>query len=169
MRENTPDGGHRVLWGFLPCYDDRFAVSADPPDSVYQQSEEDFTPERVFCFEYLRTVGRDNVIRFGKHRLQVLPTNGRLNYSRARVHERMDGSLAVYYWAERLATRLVPSEVSVLRARVTSRVIPGVTDFGEPTIPATIRKSVPPTPRHQGRWQAIAHRTGIQKSRPSGQ
>jgi len=154
----TTEAANRVLWDFLSRYNDRFAVPAGQPGSAYQQPEEDFTPERVFCFKYLRTVGRDNVVRFGKHRLQVMPTNGRLSYTRARVevHERMDGSLAVYYQGECLAIRPAPSEAPVLRARATSRLIPGVTDFGEPTIPATTRKPVPPTPRHH--WKpALDH------------
>jgi hypothetical protein len=52
---------------------------------------------KVFCFKYQHSVGKDNVIRLGGYRLQIMPTNGRLSYVKAHVevHERMDGSLAV--------------------------------------------------------------------------
>ena len=32
------------------------------------------------CFKYLRTVGPDDVMRFGKHRLHILLANGRSSY-----------------------------------------------------------------------------------------
>jgi hypothetical protein len=64
-------------------------------------------------------VGADNVVRFGRNRLQTLPTNGRLSYARARVegHERLDGSLAVYYQGHCLTTKPAPLEAPVLRLR----------------------------------------------------
>jgi hypothetical protein len=73
----------------------------------------------VFCFKYQRTVGLDNVVRFGEHRFQIMPCNGRLSYARARVevHERLDGSVVVYYQGQCLATRPAPKETPVLRTR----------------------------------------------------
>ena len=58
-------------------------------------------------------VGADNVVTFGRNRLQILPTNGRLSYARARVegHERLDGSLAVYYQGHYLTTKPVPDHL----------------------------------------------------------
>ena len=52
------------------------------------------------------------MVRFGEHRIQIIPTNGRLNYAKAKVEvqERMDGSLAVYYKGQCLATRPAPPE-----------------------------------------------------------
>jgi len=56
-----------------------------------------------------------------------MPTNGQLSYVKARVevHERMDGSLAVYYKGQCLATKTAPPEAPVLRARNMTRFIPG--------------------------------------------
>ena len=84
---------NRVLWDFLPRYNQKFTVPAAQPDSAFGQPGEGFVPDEVFCFKYHRVVGTDNVVRFGEHRLQILPTNGRLSYARARVEvqERMDG------------------------------------------------------------------------------
>jgi hypothetical protein len=125
---SNSEEANRVLWSFLPRYNPRFAVPAAEPGSAYREPPEGFNPDEVFCFKYQRTVGRDNVVRFGEHRLQIMPTNGRLSYVKARVevHERMDGSLAVYYKGQCLASRLAPLEAPVLRARNTTRVIPNM-------------------------------------------
>jgi len=88
---NNIEEANRVLWDFLPRHNQRFAVPPAQPGLAYRQPEKGFLPDQVFCFKYLRTVGPDNVVRFGEHRLQILPTNGRLSYTRARVevHERL--------------------------------------------------------------------------------
>ena len=133
---------NKVLWDFLPRHNQRFAIPAADPGSAYQEPPEDFHPDRVFCFKYQRTVGRDNVVRFGGHRIQIMPTNGRLSYVHAQVevHERMDGSLAVYYKGQCLATRPAPAEAPVLRARSTERVAPGTTNYRELSAISAITK-----------------------------
>ena len=61
----------------------------------------------------------DNTVRLDEHRLQVLPGPHRRSYARARVevHERLDGSLAVYHQGERIATKPASPEAPTLRAR----------------------------------------------------
>ena len=127
---STLEEANQVLWGFLPRYNRRFAVPAAQLGSAYRQPGEGFIPDEVFCFKYYRTVGTDNVVRFGEHRLQILPTNGRLSYARARVevHEKMDGSLAVYYQGHCLVSKPAPPEAPVLRVRNMDRVVPNATD-----------------------------------------
>ena len=90
----TLEEANQVLRDFLPRYNHRFAVPAAQPGSAYRQPVEGFIPDEVFCFKYYRTVGLDNVVRFGEHRLQIMPTNGRLSYARARVevHEKMEAA-----------------------------------------------------------------------------
>ena len=133
---------NKVLWDFLPRHNQRFAIPAADPGSAYQEPPEDYHPDRVVCFKYQRTVGRDNVVRFGGHRIQIMPTNGRLSYVHAQVevHERMDASLAVYYKGQCLATRPAPAEAPVLRARSTERVAPGITNYREPSAICAITK-----------------------------
>ncbi len=145
----TIEEANQVLWDFLPRYNQRFAVPASEPGLAYRQPPEGFNPDEVFCFKYYRTVGRDNVVRFGEHRLQIMPTNGRLSYAQARVevHERMDGSLAVYYQGQCLATKPAPPEAPVLRARNTARVIPNMADSDELAVPAiAAKKTLQPKP-----------------------
>ena len=146
---STLEEANKVLWDFLPRYNQRFAVPAAQAGSAYRQPEEGFIPDKVFCFKYYRTVGLDNVVRFGGHRLQIMPTNGRLSYARARVevHERLDGSLAVYYQGHCLATKPAPAEAPVLRMRSTARVMPNMTN---PAMPAIVAKKTlePKTPHY---------------------
>ena len=126
----TIEEANLVLWDFLPRFNKRFAVPAREPGPAYRPVTDGFNPDEVFCFKYERSVSKDNVVRFGGHRLQIMPTNGRLSYVRARVevHERMDGSLAVYYKGQCLLTRSAPPEAPALRIRSTAPFIPGARD-----------------------------------------
>ena len=134
---------NRVLWDFLPLYNQRFTVPAAQPGLVFCQPEEVFIPDEVFCFKYYRTVGTDNVVRFGEYTSaegQVLPTNGRSSYAHARVevHEMMDGALAVYYQECCLAIRSAPPEAPVLRVRSIARVIPNMSNSDELAAPLVV-------------------------------
>jgi transposase len=138
----TIEQANRVLYDFLPRYNQRFAVPATQSGTAFRPPGNGFILEEVFCFKYHRTVGTDNVVRFGEHRLQILPTDGRLSYSRARVEvqERMDGSLAVCYQGHCLATKPAPLEAPVLRVRKADRAMPSATSSGQPA-PANIAKN----------------------------
>ena len=52
----------------------------------------------MLCFKYERVVRADNTVQLGEHRLQLLADDCRLSWARVHVevHERLDGSLAVY-------------------------------------------------------------------------
>jgi len=134
-----------VLSDFLPRFNERFAVPAREPGLAYRPVPDGFNPDEVFCFKYERSVGKDNVVRFGGHRLQITPTNGRLSYVKAHVevHERMDGSLAVYYKGQCLVTRLAPPEAPVLRVRNTVRFILGASHSRE-LAPCVVTKTPKP-------------------------
>ncbi|TLN18762.1 ISNCY family transposase [bacterium] len=129
----TGEEANRVLWDFLPRFNHRFAVPAREPGLAYRQVPDGFMSDEVFCFKYQRSVGKDNVVSFGGYRLQIMPTNGRLSYARAtvEVHERMNGSLAVYYKGQCLVTRSAPPEAPLLRVRSTARFTPGESDSRE--------------------------------------
>jgi len=129
----TIEDANRVLWHFLPRFNERFAVAAREPGLAYRPVPDGFNPDEVFCFKYERSVGKDNVVRLGGHRLQIMPTNGRLSYVKANVEvqERMNGSLAVYYKGQCLLTKQAPPEAPVLRARSTARFIAGASDSRE--------------------------------------
>lgn len=142
---------NRVVVDFLPRYNRRFAVDPAESGSAYRQPGTDFSPDTTFCFKYERTVGTDNVVRFGGSRLQIMPSE-RLSYARARVevHERLDGSLAVYHNGQCLATKTAPLEAPVLRARKFSRVmLPPPSGGTGVTAPVTLTPKVLPPPQRK--------------------
>jgi hypothetical protein len=144
----TMEGANKVLWDLLPPFNQKFAVPAREPGSAYRQTPEDFNSDVVFCFKYQRTVGGDNVVRFGEHRLQIMPTDTRRSYAHAHVevHERMDGSLAVYYKGQCLLTNPAPPEAPVLRVRNTTRFIPG--SKPQELAAPVVSKALEPKTRH---------------------
>lgn len=114
---STIEAANDVLRAYLPRHNQKFAVPAAQPGSAFRPLDKD--PHDVFCLKYTRTVGLDNVVRFGPQRLQVLPDT-RYSYARAKIEVRQypDGTLAVHYQGHRLQTRPAPSEAPRLRQRV---------------------------------------------------
>ncbi len=110
---------NEVLRAYLPRFNERFAVAAAEPGLAYRDLEAGCEAARVFCFKYVRTVAADNTVRLGEHRLQLLPGRLRVSWAKCQVevHEQLDGSLAVYYQDECVATQAAPVETPVLRAR----------------------------------------------------
>jgi len=117
------DEANRVLCTSLPRFNARFAVPAAETTSAYRSPGEvlptGVTLDQICCFKYTRVVGLDNTVRFQEHRLQLGPGPHRRSYAKARVevHERLDGSVAVYHEGQLLATTPAPAEAPVLRAR----------------------------------------------------
>jgi hypothetical protein len=125
----TLEEANRVLRAFLPRFNRKFAVPAAKEGLAYRPVPRDLRLDEVFCFQYYRTVGADNVVSLGAHRIQIHPCNGRQNYHRTRVEiqERMDGRLAVYYQGKCLVTKSAPAEAPVLRVQKRGR--PASHDF----------------------------------------
>jgi transposase len=109
-----------MLSEFLPRYNRRFAVPPRHNGAVYRQPPS-VDLKAIFAFKYLRTVGMDNTVRFQRHRIQIEPDRHRSSYARARVelHQRMDGSLAVFYRGRCLVTTDAPAEAPILRVQNT--------------------------------------------------
>lgn len=144
---STENEANQVLKEFLPDYNRRFTVQAREAGSAYRQPKTDFNADQVFCYKYTRTVGIDNVVQFGQHRIQILPTEHRQSFARCRVEvqARLDESLVVCYEGQILKTKPAPLEASVLRKQVLTPV---------PTNP---QKQPEATPAFHP-WRQWAHR-----------
>ena len=107
------------LLTFLPRFNHRFAVPAQNPTPVFAAPIDPETAWQICCFRYLRTVARDDTVRLGPHRLQLLPGRLRASYARAQVEvrEHLDGSLSVWHHRDRLAFQPAPADAPLLRAR----------------------------------------------------
>lgn len=139
---------------FLVDFNRRFGVPPAQDGTAYRPLPADLVSrglDQVFCFKYLRTVGADNTVQFGPHRLQLLPGTARRSYARARVelHERLDGSLAVFAGdgpsRHCVATQPAPPEAPRLRARSLPR--PPLPPL-PPRPPRPTPVTPPPAPPH---------------------
>jgi transposase len=99
-----------VLAAYLPRFNARFAVPAADQTPAYRALDTQVDPWQVCCLRYVRTVGRDDTVRLGEHRVQLLPARGHGTYARCRVEvrEHLDGSLSVWHHGQRLATQTAP-------------------------------------------------------------
>jgi len=121
------DGANAFLPDFLSRYNARFAQPAAQPASAYRPWPAGLDPNTVFCFKYQRRVANDNTITVGARSLQILPGPSHRSYAQTRVevHERLDGTLAVWYQGQQLAMHLVtPPEPGRIPARDHRRVRP---------------------------------------------
>lgn len=151
----TLAAANRVLWDWLPTFNTRFAVAAALPGSAYRPLPPGLRLEEVLCFTYVRVVGADNVVGLGEHRLQLLPSRERASYARLQVelHERLDGSLAVYHQGRCLATQPAPPTTPQLRARRAARPQPRAAPAAVTPAPR------PPADHPWRRFPAVATRT----------
>lgn len=161
---------NRVLWAWLPAFNARFTYRATVDGSAYRAPPAAFAPDRVFCFKYPRVVAADNTVQFGGRVLQLQPDAVRVSYAKARVevHERLDGSLAVYYHDRCLAVTPAPPTAPTLRARRGPRVAPSPMAPPPVALPppgATAGAPRKPAPTHP--WRRYPHAQNEQAA-PSG-
>jgi transposase len=155
----TEAEANAVLAQFLPAFNTRFAVPAAEPGSAYRQPSAGFAADTVLCFKYDRVVRADNTVQLGEHRLQLLADDRRLSWARTHVevHERLDGSLAVYHEGRCLVTRPAPAEAPVLRAREYRRLgSPPAPSHNPPAETTTPVATAPPpsdTPSVRPAWK----------------
>jgi hypothetical protein len=95
---------NRVLPGFLPGYNARFAIPAAQAPSTFRPWPTGLRSDDVFCFKHERVVAKDNTISFSGHRLPIEPASRRRSYAHRRVEVRqlLNGQLLVCYLAKPL-------------------------------------------------------------------
>jgi len=88
-----------VLAAFLPRFNARFGVKPAQVGTAYRPWAQEGCPEHVFCLKERRVVALDNTVRWRGHVWQLLPSQARKSYAKAKVDvcERLDGSIAVMY------------------------------------------------------------------------
>ncbi len=103
------EGANACLPDFLTRYTARFAQPAASTESAFRPWPADHDLEQIWCFKYRRTVANDNTLTLGPHHVQLLAGPHRHSYAQARVevHERLDGTLAVFYQDQRLALQML--------------------------------------------------------------
>lgn len=144
----TMEEANKVLADYLPTFSRDFQVTPLKSGLAYRKIGNDFIPDKYFCNKYKRVVGGDNVVRFNGKRLQIMPLNGRASYAHARVegHEKLDGTLAIYYQGEYLSVRSAPAEAPLQRVKAPDVKMPDVVK----------RKIVIPAPNHP--WRTVSEK-----------
>jgi transposase len=122
----TREAANAVLAAYLPRFNARFAVPAAVTTPVWRPLAPLTDPWQICCLRYVRVVARDDTVRLGEHRLQLLPARGHGTYARCRVEvrEHLDGSLSVWHHGQRLATQPAPPEAPQLRVRSGGGTLP---------------------------------------------
>jgi transposase len=113
----TMDEANAVLQGYLPRYNERFAVPAALPEPAYRSADPGLDIEGVLCIKERRRVARDNTVQYYGRTLQLFPDAERTSYARARVEvqKRLDGRLMVQYRGKVLAPGEAPPLADRLR------------------------------------------------------
>ena len=167
---STLEEANRILWEYLPRYNEPFAVPAAQDGSAHRSLSPELELAEVLCFKHPRKVARDNTVKYNWQTLQLLPGDDRRSYAGivVEVRERLDGQLSVVRQSRDIPTQEATPRRSVLRdgnanqgnylsaegTRFTERIaalLPGAKDSGTPTVP----RDRTPTPRMQVYWDAV--------------
>ena len=113
----TIDEANKVLWDFLPRFNEQFGVPPQQPDVAYRPVGPDMFLGRILCFKHRRKVARDNTVKYNWCTLQLLPSMERPSYAgvQVEVQERLDGNLVVRYQDRTIPTQEAPPRPGVLR------------------------------------------------------
>ena len=93
-----------VLEQFLVQYNRRFSKPALKAAPAWRKVEAKYL-KRSLCFKYPRTVAKDNTVQFGGALLQIPKRSPYRSYAnkKVQVHVLLDGSVGLFYQAEKIA------------------------------------------------------------------
>ena len=94
---DTIEGANRFLCTYLPKHNKQFTVEAEPGTAFVPYAGGDL--DKVFSKHHERVIGNDNVVSFGKIKLQIERQTFRFSMAKCRVLvcEHLDGTISVYY------------------------------------------------------------------------
>ncbi|MGH6890849.1 MAG: ISNCY family transposase [Dongiaceae bacterium] len=90
---------------YLPAHNARFAVPAEQPGAAFVRDRDGAFAD-ILCIQEERVVGNDNTVRYRGLSLQLPESRLRPHFVKAkvRVHDYLDGTIAVFHGPRRLAT-----------------------------------------------------------------
>lgn len=110
---STKEDANRFLHEeFLPDYNKRFTVISVKKGSAYRRLPSGINLDSIFSIKEERTVQGDNTISYRGRIFQIIPQNGRMSYTRAKVEvqEWTDRTIHVLYKGKELAVRKIPEK-----------------------------------------------------------
>jgi transposase len=98
---------------YLPAHNARFTKPAETEGNAFTPLP-GFALGEVLCVQQERTAGNDNTVRYNGRTLQIREDGLRCSYAKCkvRVHEYIDGTLAVFYGPRKLGTTEVISQTA---------------------------------------------------------
>lgn len=97
-RIHSVDAANQFLEQYLPKHNKQFSVPAAETGTAFvPYTGPDL--DKIFCKQHERVVGNDNVVTFGRLRLQIERQTFRFSMAKCRVLvcEHLDGTIVVYY------------------------------------------------------------------------
>lgn len=96
---------------FLPKYNKRFTKEPHIQETAYREVPEEIDLHHIFCIKETRQVQGDNTISYKGNKYQILPTETRCGFAKAKVEvqKRLDGTLHIFYKGEELPCKLIVS------------------------------------------------------------
>jgi hypothetical protein len=142
----TLEQANQVLQAYVPRFNAQFAVPAADPALAWQALRASLTLDECFCWQEERSVALDNTVSYHQQRLQLLPTQTRQNWARAKVmvYESFDGTLRVFAQGQCIPSRPAPADPAQARADQQHTAMPTAVG-GEPGSTAAVEPGSPPT------------------------
>jgi hypothetical protein len=142
----TLEQANQVLQAYLPRFNAQFAVPAADPALAWQALPASLTLDECFCWQEERSVALDNTVSYYKQRLQLLPTQTRQSWARAKVvvHESFDETLRVFAQGHCIPSRPAPADPAQARAKEKQGALPTAVG-GEASSAAAAELASPPT------------------------
>ena len=98
---------------FLPKYNKKFTRKPRVEEVAYRPIPEGIDLNQILCIKDKRQVQGDNTIGYDTRKYQILPTETRFGFAKAKVEvqKHLDGSIHIFYKGEELPYKLiVPQE-----------------------------------------------------------
>lgn len=150
-RAANSEQANQVLWSYLPRHNRRFAVSPQESEKAWGRFGSGRNLDELFCFKYRRAVLNDNTVRIGKNVIDIPPPVNRA-HARVNVHERFDGSFAVYLDGRCIARQAVAQPPATYRTRRDSN-LPVEPPPLKPARQRTVSSSIPWHPPANHPWR----------------
>ena len=108
------EGANRYLHTvFLPKHNKKFTKKPKVEDSAYRMIAKGIDLNQILCIKEERRVQGDNTISYKARRCQILPTETRLGFAKAKVEvqKHLNGTIHIFYKGQELPSKpIIPVE-----------------------------------------------------------
>jgi len=114
---------------FLPKYRRKFTRKPKVEEIAYRPISEGMDLDQILCIKEKRRVQGDNTINYKARKYQILPTETRFGFAKAKVEvqKHLDGSIHIFYKGKELPYKLIePQEERRYASSQTEALLVGV-------------------------------------------